>query len=97
MDVATYLPHRQHARKSPPSTLRAPYRDWRGHRDHVSLFDQQLAGSVAQLSDLGFGDRAARAQLRNRPAEHVSTRAPGQGASEAEAYLSRSLMVDRVW
>lgn len=43
----------------------AAYRDRRVHRDHIAFFYEQFAGLVAEFSDLGFWDGAARAQLRD--------------------------------
>lgn len=43
----------------------AAYCDWSIDGDDIAFFDEEFARFVAEFADLWFGDRAARAQLRN--------------------------------
>jgi hypothetical protein len=47
----------------------AAYCDWGIHRNNIPFFYQDLSSFVAEFADLGFGDQAASAKLRNRPDE----------------------------
>lgn len=48
------------------------YCDWGRDGDDIALFNQELSGLVADLADLGLGDRATGAQLRNRSAKRLA-------------------------
>lgn len=75
VDVAAYLPHARKIRtpsgsalsRSHSRTSRIAYCYRRIDRDHIPLLDEQLPRLVAELADLGFGYRAARAQLGDGP------------------------------
>lgn len=74
VNIATYLESNnksvQHnlVADGPHEGWGVAHRYWRSHGDNISFLNQQLSRAVAELSDLGFGDRSTGAQLRNSSA-----------------------------
>jgi len=63
MDVTAYLGRDQSVRTDrfgsvhevrDQATVCIPYRNWRRDGNHIALLDEQLAGLVADLADVGF-------------------------------------------
>lgn len=83
VNIATYLESNSRSVRynlvanGPHEGWGVAHRHWRSHGDHISFLDQQLSGTVAELSDLGFGDRTTGAQLRNSSAG-TSRQQPGR-------------------
>ena len=96
VDITAYLG--THQRRVRGVSQNSPYRHGRRNRHDVTLLDQQFSRLVADLADLGLGDRFACAQLRDGPrtmrVSYFGIRRPtGRRAIKGGgAYLSRSLM-----